>query len=317
MIARGFFIYLGIALCAAGELRAVQRVEQQSFAVRPGCLVKIDTYRGLINIVPGTGNEVKIVVRSNLPAEKPESASAVLDGFELKASNQNNVVQITARNPRDSGVRFTWSKDLRPEIEFTVEVPAHCDLDLLTKDGGITVGNLRGNLKARTENGTIFFRQIEGDVDAFTPNGDVTVSRCTGSVNLRAVQGDIRVGTVGGRARMETVNGDIEVLSSYAAIQATTSVGDVRVGFAQLDEKSKIQTAIGNITAKINPAMRFLINATSSWGKVTSGFASDAQLGSRVHGQLTGQYNGGGPLIELKASGGHIAIAPGEPLFPL
>ena len=63
-----------------------------------------------------------------------------------------------------------------------VLVPRRCHVELRTRDGGITVGNLTGNVRARSVQGNVFIRRIEGSVDAGTVGGDVIVSRCSGAV---------------------------------------------------------------------------------------------------------------------------------------
>jgi DUF4097 and DUF4098 domain-containing protein YvlB len=172
-------------------------------------------------------------------------------------------------------------------------------------------------MRARGETGAIFFRQIDGTVDAVTQAGDVVVSRCTGAVNLKTNQGNIRIGTVGGRARLETVNGDIEIMAAYGAVDAATTAGDVTAGFASMPESSRIRSSLGNIHAKVNPAEGFSLLAAASWGKVTSKLELSGITGRTGRGRLAGDYQTGGPLLELKAGSGNVRIEPGEPLFRL
>lgn len=308
---------IGLALTSP-LLHAVQRVEQWVYQVQPGSSIKVDTYRGLINILPDAGNEVKVIVNLTLESDKLEGAQAILDGFDVKATTVGNELQLVARNPRDSSVRFEWSKQPRPTVEITIRVPENCALNLITSDGNVTVGNLRASVRARADTGTIFMRRIEGDIDARTNFGDVIVSRCMGKVDLRSMQGNIRIGTVGGRATLETVTGDIEVMSAYAEVLAETEDGNVSAGFAQVPANSKIRTAVGNIVARVNPDQAFSLQASSTWGKVVSKFGGDDPNAVRTsRSRLADQHNGGGPLIKLKASGGNVTIEPGEPLFQL
>ncbi len=308
--------FLAMALPAFTAL-AVQRVEQLTVPVKPGCTVKIDSYRGAINILPGLDEEVQVHVHAAVETEDAEWGRQLLAALEVNATVVDNEVRITVRNPRDSSVRFAWSKETRPEIELTVHVPAHSNLNLVTTDGGIVVDNLRGDMQARSQSGTIFFRQIDGSVNAATESGNVIVSRCTGAVTLKTIQGDVRIGAVGGRAVLETVNGDIEVQTAQSAVTAQTSAGDITAGFANLSAPSKIQTALGNIRARVNPTTAFSLNATSSWGKVTSRMDIETSAGGSGRSKLSGRHLGGGPLLNLRASGGHVLIEAGEPDFAM
>ncbi|MEY3774442.1 MAG: hypothetical protein RLZZ129_1222 [Verrucomicrobiota bacterium] len=189
-------------------------------------------------------------------------------------------------------------------------------VELRTSDGSITVGNLRGRMQARARQGTIFFRQIDGSVDARTEKGDVVVSRCTGAVTLRTVQGSIRIGTIGGRASLETVDGDIEFQAAHAPVVAVTRSGDITAGFAAVAGGSQVRTALGNITAQVNPDAAFALRAQSGWGPVEAKLPFENE-GNGRSGRLSGLRNGGGPLLELSAGGGRVTIAPDDTFLPL
>lgn len=302
--------FIGMTLLGSA-LHAVQRVEDQTLPATPGITVRLDTYRGAINVVAGSNDAVRVIVALLMPTDDPAAAQTVLDGFVLRAETKDGVMQLTARNPLDRSTRFTWTKDPRPEITFTLEVPAHVHLDLQTNDGSITVDSLSGRMRARAKTGTIFFRQIDGTVDARTETGDVIVSRCTGAVTLRTHQGDVRIGMVGGRASLETVEGDIELQSAHDGVRALTQSGDITAGFANVVKASQIRTALGNIRAQINPDTAFSLRAVSGWGRVTNRLALD-EVGNGRSGRLSGQLNGGGPLLELRANGGRVTIEASE-----
>ena len=296
---------------------AAQRVEQRALAVQPGCTVRLDAYRGQINVVSGGADEVRVSVALNLPETKPGQARAVLDAFTLTAAATDYEVRFTARNERDRDVRFAWEDAMRPQLVFTLTVPEHCHLDLQTRDGNITVDPLRGNMRARSETGTITFRRIDGTIDAATRTGDVVVSRCTGTVKLRSIQGNVLIGTVGGRAQLETLDGDIEVQTAYGAVDAATSTGDVSAGFARMLERSQLKTSLGDIHATVNPTEGFSLLASAWLGRVTAKLDLEAAIGGKRRGKLSGQFQGGGPLLDLKAGGGNVLVETGEPVFPL
>ena len=308
--------FLALALLLSGA-EAAQRVEQQALAVQSGCTVRVDAYRGQINVVTGGSDEVRVSVALELPETKPGQARAVLDAFTLTSEATEYEVRFTARNARDRDVRFAWEDSMRPQMVFTVTVPEHCHLDLQTRDGNITVDPLRGNMRARSETGTITFRRIDGTIDAATRTGDVVVSRCTGTVKLRSIQGNVLIGTVGGRAQLETMDGDIEVQTAYGAVEAATSNGDVSAGFARMLERSHLKTSLGDIHAKVNPTEGFSLLASAGLGRVTAKLDLAAAIGGKRRGKLAGQYQGGGPLLDLKAGGGNVLVEAGEPVFPL
>jgi hypothetical protein len=301
-------------LTAAAGFGAVQRVEQESFPLAPGGTVRFDAYRGAINVVAGAGDRVMVLVNLSLPAEAV-AAQPVLDGFVLAGKSEGGVLTLTARNPLDRSARLSWNRRPRPEITYTLEVPAHVQLELQTADGSITVDSLRGRMQARARQGTIFFRQIDGSVDARTETGDVVVSRCTGDVTLRTVQGSIRIGSVGGRASLETMNGDIEFQAAHNAVLAVTKAGDITAGFASVADGSQVKTGFGNISAQVNADAAFSLHAQAGWGPLRTALPLES-AGSDRAGRLTAIRNGGGPVLELRAPGGHVSLAPGDTFPP-
>jgi hypothetical protein len=310
-----FYLLVTLVLTSGLSMRGVQRVVQETYALPANGTVKIDSYRGFINVAVGDTPNVEIRVRSISQIEDKAEAQRALDTLQLRIEQVGGQIQVIATNPSETGIRLDIVELRKLEVYFEVVVPANCNLDLNTADGGITVDSLAGNMKARTETGSIFFRQIHGDVEAVSQAGDIVVSRCSGSVNLRANQGNVRIGTVGGRAVLETVNGDIEIMSAYSTVFAKVAAGDISAGFAQIDGASSISTLVGDITAVLNPEENFSIKARSRWGKIISELAAGSVSGKVRRGRLTGDYRGGGPQIEIEAPGGSVWIKPGEPLF--
>lgn len=296
---------------------ALQRVETQNFVLPVGGKLIVDTYRGAIDIKAGEGREVAISMSMFSGKKDKSEASEALDRVKFDFTQEGSHVVLKARNPFETGVKFVWEDETNIDIRITVTVPEDCDLDLRTRDGGITVGNIRGEMKATTEVGSIFFRSIDGDILAKAQSGNVVVSRCTGSVDLRTGQGDVRIGTVGGRARLETVNGDIEVQTAHDVVEANVADGNIEAGFAVITGKSKIRTKFGDIVARINPAEACTISARARWGRVDDRLSIHAINGGNGRSRLSGDYNGGGPLIDLRASGGTVRIDSGKPYFEM
>lgn len=296
---------LGLPVSSAWS---AQRVEERKLALPVGGTVVVDTYRGSINVVPGEGREVLISVKAVSGESETDEHRGMLDHLQLSMETVDGNVVIKARNPHETGIKFVWEDQSKLSLRFTLTVPRECNLDLVTNDGGITVGNLRGAMKARTEFGTIFFKSIDGSVDARAQSGDVVVSRCTGSVDLRSALGNVRIGMVGGLARLETVSGNIELQTARGPVDARASEGDIDAGFAVIDGQSKISTKMGNITAKMNPEESFSIQAKARWGKIHNRLALHTSRGGDGRRFLQGDYNGGGDLIELKAGGGSVKI---------
>lgn len=306
-----------LVLLFASIAPAMEPLEQRAFDLPAGGTVIIDTYRGPIKVVPEDRRDVMITVRAQAPHKDEAKGRVAVDRIELRMDPHGSDLVVMVRNPRETGLRFVWEDPARLEIDVEVLVPMHCNLNLRTGEGAITVGSMAGRMLARTETGPIFFRQIDGSVEARNQNGDIIVSRCTGPVNLRTISGDVRIGTVGGQAVLETVNGDIEVQTAHDLIMAQAAEGSIEAGFAQIADGSRLKTALGNITATFNPEAAFLVHATARWGRVISDLPLEEVSGGSGRGRLVGAHNGGGPRVDLQAGGGQVKLMSGQPLFEL
>lgn len=149
------FWLLVIALPAAVQGRAFQRVEQQRFTLPTDGAVRVNTYRGLINVVAGEGKEVKVTVHALSTEDEEAEARAALDALVLSIHQEGREIVVTATNPRETGVRLDIFALKKLELQFDFVVPAQCNLSLATADGSISVDSLAGDMQARAETGTI------------------------------------------------------------------------------------------------------------------------------------------------------------------
>ncbi len=306
--ARSLLWSLAIAACAASA-GATQREVNRTFPVRTPCRLTLDTYRGSVEIIETDAAEICVSLVIDSEADTEEGAARLLDDIVVDLKSAENEVKIRTSNRRESGVRLELKEGERADLLYRITVPRRCSVDLKARQGAFTVGNLAGKMTARVETGNIFFRRIDGAIDAQSENGDIIVSRCSGAVFARAKRGIIRLGTIGGFADLKNVNGDIEVMAGRAGISASTEVGDINVGFAPpLSVESRVTVAAGNLVANIHPDTACRLDAASRWGRVTSTLPLKIESGASGGKKLVGQLNAGGPLIQLRASGGSITI---------
>ena len=313
---RRFLLRLGLASLAAVFGRAAEREFERTFPVEPGCTVKLDTYRGSIEIVEGDRPEVHVTVHMEIGSDTEEEAARVYAGLRLEAVQDGNTVTLRARNPRETRVRFVWEDKNQIDQAWRITVPRQCNVDLTTLSGGITIGSLTGHMVARTERGTIYLKRIDGSVDAATEIGDVIVSRCSGDLKARVLRGTIRLGTIGGFVEAKNATGDIEVLAARGGINALVDSGDVYVGFPRdTVGPAQIKSSGGSIYAKIDPAANCVVSAKSFWGHVDSLLPMQVDAGAHGKSKLAGRLGQGGPQLNFYANGGHVKLTPGETYF--
>ncbi|MSU71868.1 MAG: hypothetical protein EXS43_05945 [Opitutus sp.] len=175
--------------------------------------------------------EVRVSVRLDYNVETVAEVDRLRADLQLDLQAEGNAVAVTARNPRETGFRFSWQEQVRMEINFRIVVPRQCHLTLKTARGNITVGRVAGRMAAEVEQGSIYFRQVDGSVVARARNGNIVISRCSGTVAARTLQGSIGAGTLGEPAELKTANGGIEVLVARHAVTAQAEAVILRWDF--------------------------------------------------------------------------------------
>jgi DUF4097 and DUF4098 domain-containing protein YvlB len=306
---RAFISAAVLALIFVATARSAERVVQRSFSVQAGCELVVDTYRGSIAVEESDESEVRVSVTLVSDLRDEREANRAFDALQLEMKAEGNRVSISARNPRQTAVRFVWNEKEQLELAYQITVPRQCSVNLATANGSVLVGSLAGKMTVRADVGTITLRRIEGSIQATVKTGDIVISRCSGDVTLSALRGNLRVGPVGGRAELKTATGDIDIQTVGGSLRATTAAGDVTAGFARsVNADSSIEASAGDIRVALDPAANCSVKASAFLGRVeyTVPLAVTERGGGK--GKLDARLNQGGPVLTFRASGGHVKI---------
>jgi hypothetical protein len=304
---RIYFLLLAVGF--GGACGAAEREIRRTFSVTPGCELQVDAYRGNIVITESDRAEIEVVVGLEASAETEAEAARMLDAVRLEFGQADNRVSVVARNPRESGLRFTWQEEQLVDLQFRIAVPRRCSVGLRVIHGSAEIGNLAGRMQVQIEHGGVSFRQIDGTVDVRLGEGDLVLARCSGAVTARLLRGRIWAGTIGGRAELRNATGDIEVMAVRHSIWADAQVGEVRVGFApEMTGTSWVRVAAGNLHAGFHPRAACRVEASATWGRVNSTLPLAVEAGGSGQRSLTGRLGGGGPRLQLRASGGSVSL---------
>lgn len=192
------------------------------------------------------------------------------------------------------------------------------DAYLETAGGGIQVSNVAGSLDAETAGGGISIQGVNGDVFAETAGGGISCADIGGSLDAETAGGDIEGSGIAGPATVRTRAGDIELTGIRSSIMAETSVGDIEVQMeAPGNDNSSFSASHGDVELVMpaDIAVELDIEVRSTWGggidrdDIESDFpiTLDADQ-NRRYVRATGTLNGGGPLLEIRTSGGSVEI---------
>ncbi len=306
-------IVLLLSCLSTTSSAAITRLYEQKFPVTDSELIRLraELFSGSIDILTDDVPEIRATIRAVYEVETEQDADRIHSKLRIGMQRSGAQVDVTA----DYGSDIHWTFENWPPVKLalTIVVPRHSNLDLSTRDGSITVARMKGIMKARTTSGIIFFRGVEGSIEAESDYSDIIISHCTGDLKLRCVSGEFRVGPVGGLADVYGHGGEIEAAPSCRGIKAETSGADLAVGFRHpLSTPATLRTGGGNIILTLDKRSAASLELRASlFGKVVcvkDSLPLSATAGALGKSRFTGSLNGGGALIEARASGGSISI---------
>ncbi len=238
----------------------------------------VSTGSGNIHLTRGSGNEVhihgKIHVSHNGSEEQARQIAA-----NPPIEQSGNVIRVGQQHEQH------WRGI---SIDYQIEAPAGTLLAATSGSGDIVDEGVGQNAKLETGSGDI---RATGLQDAFEVK--------TGSGNITADQ------TGRGDVKAETGSGDIEIKDIHGSFRGETGSGDIKATGTP-SAAWTIETGSGNIEMWSGNAPLTLDASTGS-GSVTTDHEMLVK-GSLDHHHITGNLNGGGPLVRVKTGSGDIRV---------
>lgn len=146
---------------------------QRHYTLARGGSVEIRNTNGVIQVTPGSGDEVDITAERIVQAPTDQAAKDGLAGFEIHETAGPDRIVIDGTG-RGGGLNFTFNLSRR--VDYSVRLPEWANLTLSTTNGNITVdGKLMGSFRAEATNGRINASGLENGVSATTTNGAITI----------------------------------------------------------------------------------------------------------------------------------------------
>jgi hypothetical protein len=301
-----------VCLLAAPTAAAAQIV--RTFDVESGGRLVLAAEQGSLEIRTGAIDAIRVEIRRG-----DDAAEDILEDFDVTFAVDGSDVRLDVDSLRDRRGFF----ERRERLELVVDVPPVFNLDLRTSGGAVTIGSLRGDVRARTSGGRVRIGAIDGPVWARTSGGGVSVDAAT-ELDISSSGGSLRVGEVTGMVTARSSGGGITIARARAVDASTsgggitieqvtewadarTSGGGIRVAFdASPLRDSSLATSGGGITVIVPPTATFTLDARGSGAR--SDLPLSGSSGRRNRGRLEGDVNGGGPVLQLRSSGGGVVI---------
>jgi hypothetical protein len=241
-----------------------------------GCHLLVDNLEGSITVSAGADRRIVMRAEETVRARSADDAALARREVRLDIDRRGGAVELYVDGPfrcgdRDSG-RWCDSGRRRYVVgyDFTLEVPARCDLELSTVNRGrVTVRGVAGTFDIQSVNGPIELERIGGSGFAHTVNGGVRASFATlpsGGLDFETVNGDVDTAFVDGLAGdflLRSFSGEMWSEFAYTALPPAPGEGrreDGRFVYRQSDgsairvggggPKSRFVTLNGDVTIR-------------------------------------------------------------------
>ncbi len=247
-----------------------QKYFEKSYAASEIEHVVIDNFRGNINVVRSSSNQIKIIA---------DLESIVNDKtLKLKEHKDGNLVYLYIENPCkqklgkfDPQNPFNYSRSVNncdwngdelsfPQLSYTVEIPDGVNIYAATvMDSKINIADVTGNVYASNVNGPVEMKNVSNVLNGTTVNGDIDIyyndmpgtdaqfSTINGEINLY-VSPDASIKT-----RFKSYMGELYTdLDAVQMLNKQNKSGKLEAGeMLKIDEYSEAKIGSGEISMTI------------------------------------------------------------------
>jgi hypothetical protein len=220
-------------------------IKEQTLQATGGTLNVDGMKNGGISVKGWERNEILVRYRLQTHAQTQAAADNLASRIQVTTSGG----QIRAEGPEQN-------EDARWDVGYEIFVPRQSNLSLRTRNGGISLTDVRGQINFEAGNGGVALKNLGGNVTGETVNGGLRVE-LTGSnwdgegLNVRTTNGGLSI-TVPDNysAHLETgtVNGGLVVSPSIAEVTRKTKQLSLNLGSGGTN--LRIHTTNGGVSLK-------------------------------------------------------------------
>ena len=274
----------------ARHLLDIKDTVKRSFKVRAGGTLYLDIDHGNVVVEPHSGGEVFVEVERTVQSDNRDDAKRILDRHDLSMEERNNDVHIESRTDRDGGFWGRMSARTQMKVRVQVRVPERYSVEFTSGAGNVAVGTISGRVDGRTGAGNIEIGAVDGSVDVASGSGNIDIKGALGRVEANTGAGNIHAREVRGEVEINTGAGNIEVYITR-----------------QPQADSRLHTGAGNVTVFLGSAVGVQVDAEASVGSASSDYPLAIE-GKWMTKRFSGDVNGGGPDLHLRAGVGNVAL---------
>ena len=218
---------------------------------------------------------------------------------DLEVSRRAGVVEVrpSLRRGRDRNHRYV------------VSVPPWLPVEVRGGDLDVRAEGLRTRLQVMTRDGDISIRNHTGDVDVRTLDGEIDVRNSRGSFQLRSLDDDVSVFEFEGELFIEANDGDVEMARINARVVDAGSLdGDIDFsGVIRSGGEYQLTTHNGDVSFEVQADASADFSVSTYNGEFETEFPILLQRLERGR-ELEFVLGGGGAQVRLQAFNGAIRL---------
>ncbi|MFT4111250.1 DUF4097 family beta strand repeat-containing protein [Silvibacterium sp.] len=279
------YTWIAAALLAASPaaMLAADGNFDKTLHVGGGVSLSVSTGAGYIHVSPGSDGQIHIIGHvhaghgwGNWGGSPEDAVKQVVDNPPIEQNG--NSVEIG---------KHTNYHNI--SIDYEITAPRGTVLDASSGSGDLQLRELNGPLKAQTGSGSIEANGFTGRVALGTGSGDIHAElHGTPDVKAETGSGSIRLSGVDGALYAQTGSGDIDIAGNPST-------------------NWKLETGSGSISLDTGGRAKFTLDATTGSGSIHSDPPISTH-GSLERHHITGDINGGGPVVRIETGSGDVRI---------
>ncbi len=250
----------------------------RSLTVSGEAQLMVSTGSGNIHLTRGSGDQIHIHAKIHVNHDgSEEQARRIAANPPIEQSG--NVIRVGQQHEEH------WRGI---SIDYQIEAPAGTLLGATSGSGDVVDEGVGKNARLETGSGDIRANGLQAPFEAKTGSGNI-IAEETG-------EGDVIA---------ETGSGDIEIKDIHGGFHGKTGSGDIKATGTP-SAPWTLETGSGNIEMWTGNAPLTLDASTES-GSVTTEHEMLVK-GSLNHHHVTGNLNGGGPLVKVETGSGDVRV---------
>jgi len=272
-------------------------------AVKPGSLVRVNNYRGNVEIHAEETGEIRVLAKKSVRAANDTEANRLAREVTITVREVPGGIEVRPEF-KDEGHR-------RVRMDIEIHVPKSVSIEAETDRGGITATGIAGRLRLSSSRGDVEVRDAGNEVSVELKGGDVRIQGVQGSVRINGRGSEIDVADVTGDAtiqgefygpirtkniakevhflsqrtdltisqlpgRMEMGGGDLEIYDTPGNVILTTRNKDIV--FENVGGRITVDSRRGNVEVRLRQAPKEEVNISNESGSVELGLPENSSF---------------------------------------